>query len=91
MHLPHSHNIIQVLKNLAAVYRLTGSVISEKIFSINPQFIYKCKGVVTLDSIHPAHLVNPFLGLISASAVYTECDHECTQHGRRSHRQVESG
>lgn len=61
---------------------------SEKLFSINLQFIYKCKGVVTLDSIHLAHCVNPFLGLISASAVYTECDHECTQRGRRSHRQV---
>lgn len=91
MHLPHSHNTIQVLKNLAAVYRLTGSVISEKLFSINPQFIYKCKGIVILDSIHLAHCVNPLLGLISASAVYTECDHECTQHGRRSHRPVKSG
>lgn len=35
---------------------------SEKLFSINLQFIYKCKGVVTLDSIHLAHCVNPFLG-----------------------------
>lgn len=62
-----------------------------KLFCINPQFIYKFKGIVILNSLYLANIVNLFLGLISASAVHTECDCKCTQPRRRSYRQVKSG
>ena len=63
----------------------------EKLVCINPQFIYRYKGIVILNSLYLANFVNLFLGLISASAVHTECDCKCAQPGRRSHRQVKSG
>lgn len=51
----------------------------EKLFYINLKFIYKYKVIIIISNIHLANFLNPFLGLISASTVYSERDCKCTE------------
>ena len=63
----------------------------EKLSHINPKFMNEYKDTVILNSMYLSNFINAFLGLISASAVNSECDGQCTQLWRRGHRQIKSG